>query len=241
MEYPMTTAYLIVFDLVLIGFFVEVLRRAGAGRLLRAGVAVCSLAWMVLLAFLLQTESLYSHDVSPAVFFVSILCCVTAFTIIGLLTPIRRILEKAPHALLMMPQGLRVFFGAGFLIQGILGVMPQSYAIVDGITHITAAFLCMKAAVLIQDRSATHGELWTAHLFGLADIGLVAFGLSFFLLHEVGPHHNVMLAALFAAPIFINLHLVSLKKLVAEGHPMPAEVSRRDQSVECMTNLSSPK
>ncbi|MEL6110959.1 MAG: hypothetical protein AAFU85_33550 [Planctomycetota bacterium] len=216
MAYPLTTAYVILFDLVLLGFLVEVLRRAGASGKLRAGVAIGLAAWIGLLAFLIPNESLYPNDISPVAFFVSIVLGVGAFSAIGLLTPIGRTLAKSGQETLLLPQGLRVFFGAGFLIEGGLGIMPQSFAILDGITHITAAFLCMKAAVLIQNKTSKHGELWTANLFGLTDIVVVACGLSFFLLGEVGPNHNVMLAALFAAPVFINLHFVSLWKLVAE-------------------------
>ena len=216
MAYQLTTTYLILLDLVLVGFLVEVLRRAGASGKLRWGMATASAVWIALLAVLLQSESLYPHTVSPAVFFASILLVVGLFTVVGLLTPIGRVLASSTQSILMLPQGLRVFFGAGFLVEGVLGIMPPSFAIADGITHITAAFLCMKAAVLIQSNSAKHSELWTANLFGLIDIVVVAGGLSFVLLGLVGPHHNVMLAALFAAPVFINLHLISLWKLVAE-------------------------
>lgn len=216
MAYQLTTIYVILSDLLLIGFIVEVLRRTGSSVKLRWGTAVGAVLWIGLLAAFLSTESLYPKAVTPIVFFVSILAGVTVFSALGVLTPLGPALTKAPHELLMLPQGLRVFFGAGFLIEGVLGILPQGFAIADGLTHITAAFLCMKAAVLIQNNAAKHGELWTANLFGIADIVVVACGLSFFLLAEVGPHHNIMLAALFAAPVFINLHLISLWKLVTE-------------------------
>ena len=216
MAYQITTAYVIAFDLVLTGFLVEVLRRSGATRRLQIGVGFVSAAWIGALAVLIHDEMLYPESISPIAFFATILGAVGAFTAIGILTPVGRALAKAPQELLMLPQGLRVFFGAGFLIEGVLGVLPQGFAIADGITHITAAFLCLKAAVLVQAKAAEHGELWTANLFGLIDIVVVASGLALFLLGEVGPHHNVMLAALFAAPVFINLHLVSLWKLVAD-------------------------
>lgn len=232
MFFHLTTVYLLVFDLVLVGFLIEVLRRAGASRKLVLGVGIGAVAWIALLAYLLPNQLLYPSNVTPTAFFVSILASVFALTAIGLFTPIGRLLGKSPQELLMLPQGLRVFFGAGFLMQGVLGLMPASFAIADGITHITAAFLCMKAAVLLRNPNARRGELWFANLFGLIDIVVVACGLSFFLLADIGPHHNVMLAALFAAPVFINLHLVSIWKLIVERQvASQAEGSQRIEPV----------
>ena len=48
--------------------------------------------------------------------------------------------------------------------------------------------------------------------FGLTDVALVALGIPWFLIAAVGPNHNMMYAAFFAAPIFVALHAVSLAR-----------------------------
>lgn len=112
-----------------------------------------------------------------------------------------------------MPQGMRAFFGAGFLIQGVLGSMPPAFAIADGLTHITAAVLALWTSWMLGKGWFGPRVLWLTNLFGLLDIVVVAAGIAFVLLPKIGPYHNVMYAAFFAASIFIALHLLSIRSL----------------------------
>ncbi|MEM9380152.1 MAG: hypothetical protein AAGB93_09425 [Planctomycetota bacterium] len=125
----------------------------------------------------------------------------------------------------MATQGLRVFFGAGFLVEAVLGVMPAGFGIADGVTHISAAFLALALATAHAMGAARPGFAWFVNAFGLLDIVVVAGGISFVLLPEIGPHHNVMLAAFFAAPIFIALHFVAIHRIVV-GAWRPAAPGR---------------
>lgn len=107
-----------------------------------------------------------------------------------------------------------MFFGAGFLIEGVLGQMPQGFSIVDGFFHITSAFLALKSGLLWAQRKNNKGEIWFANIFGLTDIVIVALGIPFSLLASVGPNHNMMYAAFFATPLFVLFHIFSLAKLM---------------------------
>jgi hypothetical protein len=107
-----------------------------------------------------------------------------------------------------------VFFGAGFLIEAALGLLPQRFGIADGMTHVIAAFLALKAGLLLAKDGHNRFELWFANLFGLLDIVVVALGISFVLLNDITPYHNMMYVVFFAAPLFLGLHLVSIVKLV---------------------------
>ena len=146
--------------------------------------------------------------------FVLLLVGVAAVTGLMFATPLRTYLMTMPYELLLVPQGLRAFFGAGFLVEGALGVMPGGFAIADGITHITAAFLALMAAFVYGKGYAYRFGGWFANLFGLLDIVVVEAGNAFYQLHEIGPHHNVMYAAFFAAPLFIGLHVVAVVRLL---------------------------
>lgn len=52
--------------------------------------------------------------------------------------------------LLTMVQTLRLF-GAGFLVEASLGIIPTTFGILDGVTHITAAFYALFAAILFKE------------------------------------------------------------------------------------------
>jgi hypothetical protein len=138
-------------------------------------------------------------------------------------TPLRRTLLTLPLELTLLPQGLRMFLGAGFLVQAALGVMPRTFGIADGLTHIAAAFLALMAAVAYAKGFDYRFGAWMASLFGLSDIVAVVLGICFVLLPTIGPHHNVMYVALFAGPLFVGLHAVTTYRLMTErrlGRPM---------------------
>jgi len=118
-----------------------------------------------------------------------------------------------PQELLLLPQAFRMFFGAGFIIEAVFKIMPINYGVIDGILHITTAFLSLTLAIYIARGCKCVKSLLLVNLFGLLDVLVVAGGISFVILEEIGSAHNVFLAVFFAAPIFIWLHLISIYKM----------------------------
>lgn len=62
------------------------------------------------------------------------------------LTPLRRLVMALDQQQLMLLQGMRVWFGAAFLMWAALGLLPASFGIVDGFTHVGAGFFGLIAA-----------------------------------------------------------------------------------------------
>lgn len=118
--------------------------------------------------------------------------------------------------LLLLPQAFRMFFGAGFIVEAVYGIMPAIYGVIDGVLHITTAFLATTLAIWVAHGCKCYNSLIIVNIFGLLDIVIVAYGISFFILSDIGGHHNVFYAVFFAAPIFIWLHLISLYKVLIE-------------------------
>lgn len=212
-----TTGLVIVIDLMLAGFIGEVMRRSGASRSLIRTMRFIALAVMAILIVGITTRHLFPEHMSGGLFFALLLgwLGIVSATFV-FVRPLRESLLNAPQSLLLMPQGLRVFLGAGFLVQSSLGLMPQYFGIIDGLTHVTAGFLALKTGLLIAQGGRERFELWFANLFGLMDIVFVATGLSFFLLDDLTPYHGMMYAAFFAAPLFVVLHIMSLWKALRE-------------------------
>lgn len=233
MENMLCTGYVITLNLVLAGFILEVLRRSGAGKSLRLGVATAFVTWMLLLGWGIGGHHFFPDHISGMAFFVIILSAVAVVAAAMLFfPPLKRVLANAPQELLLLTQGLRVFFGAGFLIQAALGLLPLRFGISDGMTHVIAAFLALKAGLLLVKGGHNRFELWFANLFGLLDIVVVALGISFMLLDIMTPYHNMMYVVFFAAPLFLGLHLVSMMKLVQTAREQAASLPQSCAAAE---------
>ena len=110
-------------------------------------IAVGLLGWLGLLHFGLSRQQLFPADISGIGFLLIIFAGVGLVgALLFALPPIRRLLVELDQRQLMLLQGIRVFFGATFLMQASQGVLPQTFGILDGFTHIGAGFFGLIAA-----------------------------------------------------------------------------------------------
>lgn len=182
--------------------------RAGVSlRVRRVGAGV-AIGWLVVLVALLPDWGPLPELVSGPVFFVVVLAAVGAVGI--LLLQVRPALLGLSQRELLLPQGIRVVFGASFLVQAATGGLPATFGILDGLTHVGAGFFALLAASFTAEEATPLS--WFANLFGLADILVVASTLAFLLLPELGLHHPMMFAVFLPAPFWLWLHLVALYK-----------------------------
>lgn len=182
---------------------------------LPVGIGLGMVAWLTLLHLGLSTQSIFPVDISGVSFLIIIFIAVG---IVGALLftvpPIRKQLLALDQQQLLLMQGIRVFFGASFLMFGGLGNMPLTFGILDGWTHISAGFLGLVAAFSLARGAAGVRRAWFANIFGLVDILVVASTLSLILLSELTPHHSMMYAVFLPAPLWLWFHVVSITKLV---------------------------
>jgi len=167
--------------------------------------------WWVSTLVLFGNNSILLNDISSLTLFIIILMGVGLVGFV--LSPIMKALVALPQEFLLLPQAFRMFFGAGFIVEAVFGIMPQGYGVVDGVLHITTAFLATTLAIYVARGAKVTKSLVMVNLFGLIDIVVVAYGIAFFILEDIGVDHNVFYAVFFAAPIFIWLHLISLYKV----------------------------
>ena len=78
-----------------------------------------------------------------------------------------RVMHNLDQVHLQLVQGLRVFIGGGFLMEGVVDVIPQAFSIMDGFFHISSGFLALTGAIalLIRYRRAKL-ILWIANIVG---------------------------------------------------------------------------
>jgi hypothetical protein len=174
-------------------------------------------AWLLALHLGLSRQALFSEEISGPMFLAVIFTDV--FAVGGLLvalTPLRKMLWELEQSQLLLLQGIRVCFGATFLLDASIGEIPRAFGILDGFTHIGAGFFGLVAAYSLA--MGIHGErrAWFANLFGLADSLIVASTLALVLLPDLGPHHRMIYAVFLSAPLWLWFHLFSIAKLIRE-------------------------
>jgi hypothetical protein len=155
------------------------------------------------------------HSVSGLAFLTIIVVGVgTAGAIIGL-SPLRPAILKLTPDLLLTATGLRTLFGASILVTTVFGLLPTTFGVVDGLSHVTAGFLALCAA-FVRSRNPEHTRLvWVANLFGIADILMVATTISFSLLPTIGLKHPIMYAVFLPAPLWLWMHLLSIRNAIS--------------------------
>ncbi|QYZ65251.1 MAG: hypothetical protein HPY30_04155 [Gammaproteobacteria bacterium (ex Lamellibrachia satsuma)] len=178
-------------------------------------IGLAMLLWLAVLHVGLYNQSIFAHDISGVAFLAIIFAAVGAVGVpLLLIPPIRNLLFGLDQRQLMLLQGIRVFFGATFLMQASTGVLPQTFGILDGYTHIGAGFFGLIAAFSVAAGVQGARRAWFANIFGLVDILVVASSLALVLLPEIGPHHPMMYAVFLPAPLWLWFHLVSIWKLL---------------------------
>ena len=202
-------------DLIMIIYTLWVLALNQSNTKLPVKIGMAMVIWLVLLHLGLSTQSLFPADISGSVFLAVIIVAVGIVGVVLYLIPsVRQRLLSLDQQQLLLMQGIRVFFGAGFLMQGGLGDLPLAFGILDGWTHISAGFFGLVAAFSLASGSNGERRAWFANIFGLADILIVASTLSLVLLPDLTPHHSMMYAVFLPAPLWLWFHIVSIWKLM---------------------------
>ena len=216
--------FMIGLNMVMVVYTLWVLSLGKSTARLRIGIGAAMVAWLALLHLGLSTQRIFPADISGVVFLVIIFLFVGIVgVVLFVFTPVRRLLLDLDQKQLLLLQGIRVFFGATFLMQASLGVLPTEFGIVDGLTHIGAGFFGLIAAFSLAAGVEGARRAWFANMFGLVDILIVASSLALVLLPDIGPHHSMMYAVFLPAPLWLWFHIVSIWKLVRDRHTLPQE------------------
>jgi len=214
MSFLTSNWFMISLDLLMIIYTLWVVSLSNRNKF-HYGTGAALLAWLTLLHVGLSTKSLFPEDISGIAFLMIVFAAVGVVGLILLaIPPVRKIVLSLSQQQLLLIQGIRVFFGASFLMQASLGGMPLLFGIVDGWTHIAAGFFGLVAAFSMAGSFDAVKRAWFANVFGLADILIVASTLSLLILRDITPHGNMMYAVFLPAPLWLWAHVISITKLV---------------------------
>jgi hypothetical protein len=217
MQGPSTAIAMIALNLIMITYTLWCVTTSRARPPARHVVAMgCVLvAWLGALHLGLSNEAIFPHAIGGAAFLAITFAAVGAVGALLFIPPaVRAIVLGLDQPQLQLLQGIRVFYGAMFLAQAGMGVLPLGFGILDGFTHVAAGFFGLVAAFSLSSGADGPRRAWFANVFGLADILLVASSIALVLLRDIGPHHAMMYAVFLPAPLWFWFHVVSILKLV---------------------------
>ncbi len=213
-----STPVMLALDVLMVVYTLWVLSLSPRTRRGTGWIGAGLLGWLAILYALLSSKTAFSPEISGLTFFGVILSGVGLFGLVLLgFAPVRRYVLSLDQRQLMVFQGVRIFFGATFLIQGGLGLLPSGFGMIDGLTHISAGFFALIAAFSLSASTQGRRRAWFANLFGLADILIVASSLAFVLLDTIGPHHPMMYAVFLPAPLWLWAHVLSIYQLLTRS------------------------
>lgn len=223
-----TTSYIVIVELVLSAVVLQIFRLSGASPRLLLSLSTVLLVWIAaVVAGIPRGWFLPEQITGTGMYLIMLIGAVGMSAGILAIAPVRRHLLKMPPEFLLFPQTLRVFLGAGFLIETALGILPMPFGILDGLTHITAGFLAMSAALGLALWQRAHFRgVWLANIFGMLDIIAVATGIAFVMLEELTTRHNILIVVFFVAPLLITFHLASMWQAYTLRHASSANRSR---------------
>lgn len=220
MKFLSSNHLMIFLDLLMIVYSLWVINHRKYAELPSLKLAAIGLVvWLLGLHFVISNQLLLPTDIGGFSFYLVILAGVGLLGILLFgVSYLRKIILGLSQQELALLQGIRIFFGAGFIIQAATAELPLMFGIVDGITHISAGFFSLIAAYSVASNIDATRRLWFANLFGLADILIVATTLAFLLLPTIGPHHPMMYAVFLPAPFWLWFHLVSIQNLLRDSN-----------------------
>ena len=188
------------------------------GRASGTKLAVVGLLFLVLTGFLLWGfggQNFPASHISGGQYYALILCSAGLVVFLFYLTG-RSNFDRLSQEHIQLAQGLRVFIGGGFLMEGVLGVIPGWFSIMDGFMHIASGFFALVAAVAyLKNQPFRNGLLWLANIIGLLDIMIIVTSICFVVWNDLGPYHNMNYVVFGAGPVLLWLHFMSLRKLLS--------------------------
>ena len=170
--------------------------------------------FILLMHWIFGGQNLLPADLNGGTFYLIILGGATAVVALLYVTS-NKIFDNLSQEHLQTVQGLRVFVGGGFLMEGVVGVIPGWFSILDGYFHVTSGFLALVAAIaFVKKLPSARPLLWSTNIVGLLDILTIVTSICFVVWKDLGPFHNMNYVVFGAGPVLLWLHFVSIKKLL---------------------------
>lgn len=212
--YQNTTYWVLFVDLVVALVTLWLYKSGKASGTTLGVVAVAFASFVGVMLWVFGGQNLLPSNLSGTLFYTIILVGAGLVVLLLELTS-SSVMKNLSQEHLQIAQGFRVFVGGGFLMEGVVGVIPGWFSILDGYFHIASGFLALVAAIaFVKNWKEARPLLWLANIVGLADIIVIVTGICFWVWDDLGPFHNMNYVVFGAGPMLLWIHYNSIKKLL---------------------------
>lgn len=226
-SYLATTYWVILVNLTFLIATDWLLKIGQASNPLRWVFRLGSLGWIAFLHVTFSNHLLIPAHISGVAFYLLTLASAALVLTCFYFSPLKKAFDTLSQENLQIVQGLRVFVASGFLMEGVLGVIPAWFSIMDGFLHVTSGFLALLAAVaVLKNQSNQHQLLWLANFVGVLDIVIIVSSISLVVWQDIGPFHNMQYVVFYTGVLLLWFHLVSILKLIRDRATTPAAQPR---------------
>ena len=174
-----------------------------------------SLLWIVFIHIVFSKKLLIPIGISGLVFYILTLSSATLVLTFFYFSPLKKVFDNISQDNIQIVQGLRVFVASGFLMEGVLNVIPAWFSIMDGFLHVTSGFLALIAAIaVVKNQSNKNRLLWFANIVGVLDIVIIVTSISLVVWKDLGAFHNMQYVVFYTGILLLWFHFVSISKLL---------------------------
>ena len=174
-----------------------------------------SIVWIMLLHIIFSNKLIIPVGISGGAFYILTLVSATLVLTVFYFSPLKKVFDNIPQEYIQIVQGLRVFVASGFLMEGVLNVIPSWFSIMDGFLHVTSGFLALTAAYAVaKNQHSKNKLLWLANIVGILDIVIIVSSISFIVWKDLGAFHNMQYVVFYTGVLLLWFHFVSISKLI---------------------------
>ena len=214
-HYLASTYWVIGVNLIFLLATIWLLKTGRATQTTKWVFGLVSLTWILFIHFIFSGKLLIPTDISGAAFYALTLSSATLVLVFFYFSPLKKVFDNIPQENIQIVQGLRVFVAAGFLMEGVLNVIPGWFSIMDGFLHVTSGFLALIAAIaVVKNQGSKNQLLWLANIVGVLDIVIIVSSICFVVWNDLGPFHNMQYVVFYTGVLLLWFHFVSISKLI---------------------------
>lgn len=214
-NYLATTYWVIGINLVFLFATLWLLKIGRATQKTRWVFGLISIAWIIFIHFVFSNKLLIPIDISGGAFYALTLSSATLVLAVFYFSPLKKVFDNISQENIQIVQGLRVFVASGFLMEGVLQVIPAWFSIMDGFLHVSSGFLVLLASIaVVKNQTSKNQLLWLANIVGVLDIVIIVTSISLVVWKDLGAFHNMQYVVFYTGVLLLWFHFVSLSKLI---------------------------
>lgn len=222
--YLNTTIWTLIVNLSFMAGTFWLLKKGKASGILKSVFLLVSFIWIGFIYWVTSNKMLFPANFSGTSFYIFTLVAAGLVLFGFLKSPLKTVFDKIKQEDIQWVQGIRVFVAAGFLMEGVVEVIPRWFSIMDGYLHVTSGFFALIAAIAIQKNAkSARSLLWAANLIGLLDIIIIVTSINFAVWERLGPFHNMQTVVFYTGVLLLWFHLISISRLLAKNHTTPSD------------------